>query len=309
MLELIKTVSRRMSIYTCRTIFVSFLLFLNFPAQASLSCQELLQASLGNQSQVKLTVEKFADGPEISYNLRRHIDAIGKVALALRERGLSARRVFYPAAGYDAATPVLLFPDAIEIVAVDLAPFHRPSSHSIEAEEGNQLGGTFIANLDSMASESVAGFIVRRLSLAVPGFRLLSINKWTSRDNRGNTSSNGVIEYDSGVGTQVRRYIHIQDFISSLDTTWGNLLTANEFDGVIVKGLDLNMSTEISVQMKAAIYQELRKNKGVLIEDYGFGGRGWMTGGEIPEGSTRETLNLIFGHAAASIVSFREKNK
>lgn len=140
------------------------------------------------------------------------------------------KTVLYPAAGFDAATPFLVFPEATTVIGLDWHPFvgqYRDSAVARLPKERTHYA--LYHEVDELFTPGVAGAIVARLRGQIPGFHLRHVGyfeearafAWTSETKfliedffgdrpAPSTSLNGWVEFDTGPGTTVRRYIHVQ---------------------------------------------------------------------------------------------------
>lgn len=196
---------------------------------------------------------------------------------------------------------VNLFPEAGLFVGLDAHPFlgrlpsptDKITAHPVAGRDFSMVG-----TIDSFQNENniFAGqFLVGALSSSVDGFRLRRVDVFETREKRSwkvwwrylkNLSSpayetswrwarfvHGLIEYDSGEGTPLRQYLHINTDIFMWDlpsTAWWfsgwNLPTP---DVVVIKGTQDLFSPGARHEctaMKRAMIDWLYQSNGVLIE-------------------------------------------
>ncbi len=119
-------------------------------------------------------------------------------------------KILYPSAGFDADTPFLLFPGASLVVAVDDHPFVNESAKSVTPAVLESKNTQYIPFRQVDKSEhQMADVILWRLGRAFSGIRIHGVRAYTQSVGR-KVYTHGWIAFDTGEGTRVRNYVHIQ---------------------------------------------------------------------------------------------------
>ena len=207
---------------------------------------------------------------------------INEAGHKLKDAGIAkfVKTIFYPFASYDAATPRLLFPEADTVLAIDDAPFVRSIDAKVkpDLDKTEVYDGSFHLTSQSELSESVANAIVARLQLTTKNFRLRKITAiqekpeaWLYSYKRDEQlgPTHGIIEYDSGPGTAIKQYIHINNYISDelmeKQPWWYVQLKEHGFEALLQKAAAGGIESYTKT-MTADIIEILTKNKGVFLD-------------------------------------------
>ncbi len=131
-------------------------------------------------------------------------------AIAARADQKQIHTVVYPAAGFDGTSALLAFSDAELVIGIDNHPFVLEGTSIVHAQvptiykRETRVGWLLFNEVDEQMY--TADMLLGRLSHAYRNFRVLRV--LDLRDSGG--LSHGLIEFDTGEGTQVRQYLHIQ---------------------------------------------------------------------------------------------------
>ena len=142
----------------------------------------------------------FADFHESSQEIGRNLRNIWP--------DFAPESLHYPAAGFDAATPFLIFPSLRRVIAIDDHHFHFPENTAenivvpIVAPAQN-AGFTVATQVDHQGA--VARAILGRLAMGIPNLRVLSVTSYAVNG----FGSHGRIVFDQGPNTLIREYIHL----------------------------------------------------------------------------------------------------
>lgn len=180
-----------------------------------------------------------------------HENRARTLAKKIAHRSSMAKTIVYPAAGYDSATPFLVFPTAERIVALDDHPFWSEDSvvdsdehlsRKIISSHRLSTGWAIYKELNQL--KSLAAKILFHLSHAYSEFRLLDMYEvkdlTKGSDVKDLVLSHGVIVFDTGEGTPVRSYVHLQTpflhrEIGEISTWWFENVKAQGFKGLFFK--------------------------------------------------------------------------
>ncbi len=223
--------------------------------------------------------------------------------------------VFYPMAGFDAFTPMTLFPETKRIVALDDHSFLSESNKNLTWNASPFFGKFYesAANVDRTPQLSAA--IVGALLGADPKIRILSVIEFKTKGLGRETASNGWIQYDTGEGTLKREYIHIQGRVEWHKPAhlqpWFHFLEHTRINAVIVKGAMLTFSYLSQggvpysgrVFFRDAIERWLTNSNGVLVS----GSSGFEH--DKPEFLTGLSNNQISAPTVVSNVDFGYGNQ
>ncbi len=142
------------------------------------------------------------------------------IARSLQELGFNREHklntLVYPSAGYDAATAFLLWPEITRVVGIDDHPFARSNIKYLAPDPyishyDKELGYTMVMEVDS--KEYMAEVILARLISAFPKIRfkaVYQITDYTLGDYESVRLSHGLILFDTGDGTPIRSYVHLE---------------------------------------------------------------------------------------------------
>jgi hypothetical protein len=186
----------------------------------------------------------------------------------------NVKTVIYPSSGYDASTPFVLFPNATEVVGIDNHPFWGSKNVIVDADfysstNDQKLGWTVIREVDSV--EYIAGIVLARLKNIAPDLRILSFyeikDSTMSKDYGDIFLSHGVIEFDTGPNTQVRRYIHLHS--PALDgyemrpsSWWLQPILTHGFEGLIRKAGMAFLNFDVGLNL----VRNLKAEGGILVD-------------------------------------------
>jgi hypothetical protein len=198
-----------------------------------------------------------------------------------------ARTIFYPMAGYDAGTAQRLFPEATTIIGVDNHPF-LPETPPARISYGPAPAQNVVLyrNVDHLAYVGPAA--IGQLQAMVPGFRLRRVYVVTTEELQGHRgesgfkqlsdsdprrvpSGHGIVEYDTGPGTPLRRYVHINASLLTQgnveSTWWWNAIERMAPDTVLVKGAEEAFQHRAAYHLRPSIRSWLHRAGGTLVEE------------------------------------------
>lgn len=198
------------------------------------------------------------------------------------------RTVLYPAVGFDAGLAFRIFPSAETVIGIDNHPFWFPerAKHVDEGyagARGHQIMShwSFVREVHKMrgVKESVVNAI-RRSAPTVGGHpvRILRVIDIDTPSLIWDTPVvHGIVEFDNGPGTLLRRYIHINSSMSLGRTDrhglyeWRNELLAMPIDAIFQKaGMQFFVDQERTYA--GLLVKALRRKGGVIIDgDSGSG--------------------------------------
>ncbi len=197
-----------------------------------------------------------------------------------------SKTVFYPMSGYDAGTPVHLFPDATTIIGIDNHPFLSPDASAGQIPYSKVGTHSFAYFHDVGRLRGVGPAIIGALHSAVPGFRLrdvtlverdelhaLARDDWSPsrRARPPGTAVHAIVEFDAGPGTPTRRYVHVNGSIEGegvAKTWWWKMVDRLAPDAVLMKGAEHVLTSRGgAVSLRPKVDAWLRRSAGVLIED------------------------------------------
>ena len=263
---------------------------------------------------IELQFEQPSVDPTMISKLRS-AQAILKAAKQLSEAKVAQypRTILYPYSSYDAATPRILFPDAETIVVWDMGPFVKSTSTKVTAQLSDiEMAGDFHTTGQSDDIASVADAVVMRLALTTKNFRLRKVTairedkKAWLMPNWDRQPVHGVIEYDSGPDTPIKRYIHINNMISEAvyqqQPWWHEQLLIHGFDVLILKA-----QTEGFKQMKKLERQlltSLKYHNGFLLDGDGYPAQTRNTA--IQMGAKAYKVPYFIGYSRGEILFFDE---
>jgi hypothetical protein len=186
---------------------------------------------------------------------------------------LNLKTVLYPSAGYDATTGFLVTSHVTTVVGIDNHPFMNTFAKSLTPEpffsvNDKGQGWTVISEVDF--KNFVGEIILARLKAAIPGFRLhkvLHVQDSTKDNLDSSFLSHGVIVFDTGEGTLIRRYIHLQspvlnDYEMRPTSWWKDIVLQNNFQILIRKAAMSFYNYPIGLEL----IRHLKENQGLLID-------------------------------------------
>ncbi len=224
-----------------------------------------------------LKPELIAENTEQSANDPSYVDGLKKIARHIGPNNIE--RVIYPFVGADGPMAFHLFPNAREVVGIDNHPFFSdlPLAGKKIPVIPNQ-GVTFRHTVDMDDVPEIGSRILGFLKQTLPGFRLrkIIIDEKLEQENyyslRTSPHHHITVEFDTGKGTPVRRYIHVNiSFnVTSPETRnglgwWLDALKEMKPQAVIVKAAH-HQYNGAENGFRDFIFQLLQENNGFLIE-------------------------------------------
>jgi hypothetical protein len=192
---------------------------------------------------IALPINKLVEsGYEIPSTALHHLRAAAQAKLGALPR---SKVVLYPMSGFDAGTPIHLFPDATTIIGVDNHPFLPvgDARTQIPYSEVGTHNFAFWGDVDKLGHVGPA--IVGALKRAVPGFRLRHVSL-IEQDASTDKAVHAVVEFDGGPGTPTRRYIHVNGSLEIdahvIAQGWWKMVEELEPDSVLIKGSQNKLS-------------------------------------------------------------------
>ena len=297
-----------------RTGLAAFALSWHFSAHASRICAGAMGDAAFNfpstfvaQKLAVSDVDPAGHSPELE-QLKAEVEA---VAGELNKKGLNRADVaFYPMAGYDASTPAQLFPNARLIVATSWARFVKDPDAIVSPKYGRQnvaaeYDAQYILWDEDQKSDSNASLEIARLSLVTPGFRLRRAVAF----REGPTKIHGLIEYDSGPDTPIKRYVHVHqnaggDGSYAARSWWMRELRSIGVGAMVVKA-DYGVFRKRTA-FAAAVDELLGENAAVVVEDAEDTNSPQYTGFIAPDRlAFRRFTGLPYGYGTAVISRYR----
>lgn len=226
--------------------------------------------------------------------------------------------VLYMASGFDGSSPFLVFDSARTVFAVDQHPFVKDPSLPIRLripDDGNR-GYTLVSTVNDQA-QSLASVILWRLSHSIQNFRLIRVAAFTdptTTTTMGRLAQHGLIEFDSGPGTQVRQYIHIDADIGSEyrpghQPWWLGRILRHGIDGLLVKGamsVYANASRTDIESPSRDVTRHLIKNGGILVDGDTTPTWPWeLSPASYPNVRVSHTQIENFGYSVVKIVDLK----
>lgn len=229
--------------------------------------------------------------PEKGATDSRYVKGLKKVSRAVNKFSSSPQdlaRILYPFAGADGPMAFHLFPNAREVVGIDNHPFfsEAPFAHEKLLVKPNR-GTSFRHTVDIDDLPEVGSRILGFLKGTIPGFRLKRILAHESLERETDYSSrtaphwHTIVEFDSGPGTPLRRYVHLhlafdpsRIQVKSNTGWWLSEVMRMQPQAVIVKAAHYQYRED---RFRKFILSVLRKNSGLLIEgaETGSGYSAW----------------------------------
>lgn len=223
---------------------------------------------------------------------KRRIDKALQVRAFLENVPKSARvrTVVYMASGYDSTSPFQVFKNAVLVIAIDQHPFSLNPSKPMELKKPLDRGHEWTVWTEVDGAGSLAPSLIGRLKSELPNFRLkkvLSFNEPAQNVLRapGNpyqrefetehrALSHGLIEFDTGPGSTVRQYIHIDSSIpvdnrAAPRPWWTDILVRSPPDAILVKGAMNTYGTESSFNdhsSAAEVTVALARRGGIIVD-------------------------------------------
>ncbi len=203
--------------------------------------------------------------------------------------------VLYPMSGYDAGTPIHLFPEATTIIGIDNHPFVPSASRGkISYAKVGTYNFSYFGDVDQMGHVGPA--VIGALADAIPGFRLRKVQLIEDDDviahprdqNRAHEAApapsgavHAVVEFDAGPGTPLRRYIHVQAALGNShvlhggparafkNTWWWKAVDALGPQAVLLKGSEgvFDAVHGMARDLRPSVLGWLERSQGVLVED------------------------------------------
>jgi hypothetical protein len=168
----------------------------------------------------------------------------------------NVKTVFYPLSGYDAGAPFRLFPQARTIIGLDNHPFlPERVTGQIEYSPVPLQNFAFFGDIDRL--KYVGPAIIGALAHAVPNFRLRAVKQQQTTELQLGTTEpthfdlnkaknekavHAVVEFDTGPGTALRRYVHLNATLlgggRDRGAWWWKLVDRARPQAVVVKGAE-----------------------------------------------------------------------
>ena len=220
-------------------------------------------------------------------------DGVKKTALLISKTKHQANTVLYPASGIDSDGAVTLFPDAQDYIGMDARPFYVSGKKAIKPVKETLSDQNWNAweEIDQVTSENGA-FIALCERLRNSGFRIRKVIAFFENRKRpperrvvdGLPICNGLIEFDKGDGTSIKRYWHI-DFRNEYNVVNNSpegaaklfqILDAHPPDTVLIKGAMGSLRTRDFRRgdLPAYIEKWLQQRHGILVEGFNTNGEG-----------------------------------
>ena len=223
--------------------------------------------------------------------------------------------VLYMASGFDGASPFLAFENMRTVFAVDQHPFVKDPSLPIRLRipDDGDRGYTLISTVNDQA-QSLASAILWRLSQSIQNFRAIRVVAFTdpTATEMGRPAQHGLIEFDSGPGTQVRRYIHIDADIGSeyrpgQQPWWLARVLRHGIDGLLVKGAMSVYANASKTDIKSPardVTRYLMKNGGIIVDGDSTPTWPWSTAPALhSQVSVNHTPIQQFGYSSVDVIT------
>lgn len=215
------------------------------------------------------TLTFSAEAPAEAENYR---ETLTRVAAFLSDTAAAPTSLLSPAAGFDADTAFRILPDLNTVIAIDNHPFGQAgnigSLTAIQAtNESGYVGAGTIHELGF-----IGGAILARLMQGLPALRLHQVTLLEETQPSGSRPrAHGLVEFDLGPGTPLRRYYHIDgDGINaplSAQPWWLGAILAEGFSAILRKGaMDFFAANPSS---GTYLIQHLRNAGGIFIDGDG----------------------------------------
>jgi hypothetical protein len=175
-------------------------------------------------TRVDLTPDRFEFVPGVSS--RSPVDAIPTDHEKIRQEiertfphvAAQTKTVLYPLVGADGGVAFKIFPHATRVIGTDRVPFAPDLSIASRAKiRVEELPLYRYEGSGEVRNDTTPLFLrtLGRIARSTEGFRLRRVVLFVEPAKPAEVRCHGVIEFDSGPGTSVRRYIHINH--ASLD--------------------------------------------------------------------------------------------
>lgn len=227
--------------------------------------------------------------------------------------------VLYMASGFDGGSPFLVFENARTVFAVDQHPFVKDPSLPIRLRipDDGDRGYTLITTVNDQA-QSLASTILWRLSQSIQNFRPIRVMAFTdpTAAGTGRPAQHGLIEFDSGPGTPVRQYIHIDANIGSeyhpgQQPWWLARVLRHGIDGLLVKGamsVYANASKTDVASPARDVTRYLMKNGGIIVDGDSTPTWPWNTAKLSPQVTVSRTGIYQFGYSSVDVIAIQPTN-
>lgn len=225
--------------------------------------------------------------------------------------------VLYMASGFDGGSPFLVFENARTVFAVDQHPFVKDPSLPIRLRipDDGDRGYTLITTVNDQA-QSLASTILWRLSQSIPNFRPIRVVAFTdpTPTTVGRPAQHGLIEFDSGPGTQVRQYIHIDanigsEYLPGQQPWWLGRILRHGIDGLLVKGamsVYANASKTDVASPAQVVTRYLLKNGGIVVDGDTTPTWPWkIAPASYPKVTVSHTGIYQFGYSSVDIIAIQ----
>jgi hypothetical protein len=234
----------------------------------------------------------------------------------------TVKTIFYPLAGRESALGFLLFPQAETVVTVCDVPFRRAEpinaavspieawSHTEDVRtEENPVGaliGSIVAHIPSSRVKSVQYFEtepgdIARARAAFQGYEMDE----RARVLISGAGEHGVISFDTGDGTPVRKFIQLNALVHSNipDPWWVSVLERSGFDAAIVKAAAGTFAGGNSRQTQQRLEAILRSKNGILIQGLDdFTGGPELEGVRL-DGAQTAQVKMFFGYMGQAVLT------
>lgn len=181
----------------------------------------------------------------------KDLKKIGEKLARKTQLARSPKVVLYPMSGYDGAAPFLAFPSVTTVIGIDNHALVGETEPALNIKTATlpitpQISGQAWASTlnDVNGENNMAIPVLQTLSKGIPGFRFrqMTVNKNKIRGEfRRDTLVDGIIEFDTGDNTPVRRYIHLNRDLQEMGSPanqakLSSLLADAPLDMILLKG-------------------------------------------------------------------------
>lgn len=188
----------------------------------------------------------------------------------------SVESVLYPMCGADSGLAFGVFPDAKVVIGIDDSEFVAPGDH---LSYSRVTRPTWTYSGFDRDNPEIVNNIIGSIAHTVPSFRLRRVfflespnenhlspresQKWLDPRSR----HHGIVEFDNGEGTPVRRYIHLDHLMGNAPNSWlVKLLKAWGPKAVLIKAAHQRFSNGFNRFDRSLISNLLEKSGGILVE-------------------------------------------
>lgn len=199
---------------------------------------------------------------------------IGQHIKSITKNKKKVSTVVYPSSGYDGVTGFLLFPEAHNVIGIDDHAFAHRYLEPLEPDYYASIndydkGWAVVSEVGDKVF--VVEVILARLKVAFLSLRIRKVYEVsedrTSNGDSGINFSHGVIEFDLGPNTPVRKYIHLQsatpiDFQMRSSSWFTKPVLKYKFQALIRKASMSFFDDPAGIQL----IKYLRREKGVLVD-------------------------------------------